>query len=160
MKKSPIDLDSLYGKESLPSKHSDAHKDFKAFKDMGWLKDEEKNEFLRKATEHLKKSPTGYAESLRHEEKEDTAVEHAEAALEAIEEGNIKHGQHISKMAHEASKHAEKAASAHESHAAHRAAHDMHKHARNYHAEHHEQYEVSHHHEMAMRAHKKHHGEM
>ena len=50
-----IDLDSLYGKESLPSKHSDAHKDFKAFKDMGWLKDEDRSGFLRKATEHLDK---------------------------------------------------------------------------------------------------------
>ena len=50
-----IDLDSLYGKESLPSKHSDAHKDFKAFRDMGWLKDEDRSGFLRKATEHLDK---------------------------------------------------------------------------------------------------------
>jgi len=105
----------------------------------------------------MKKSPKGYAESLRHEEKEDKAVEHAEAALEAIEEGNIQHGKHISKMAHEASKHAEKAENAPESYAAHRAAHDMHKHARNFHADQHEQYEVSHHQEMAMRAHKKNH---
>ena len=51
----PIDLDSLYGKESLPSSHSAAHKDFEAFKGMGWLKHENKNRFLQKATEHLKK---------------------------------------------------------------------------------------------------------
>ena len=50
----PIDLDSLYGKESLPSSHSAAHKDFEAFKGMGWLKHENKNRFLQKATEHLK----------------------------------------------------------------------------------------------------------
>lgn len=49
-----IDLDSLYGKESLPSKHSEAHRDFKAFKNMGWLKHEDKDKFLQKATEHLK----------------------------------------------------------------------------------------------------------
>ena len=49
-----IDLDSLYGKESLPSKHSEAHKDFKSFKNMGWLKHEDKDKFLQKATEHLK----------------------------------------------------------------------------------------------------------
>jgi hypothetical protein len=48
-----IDLDSLYGKESLPSSHSEAHKDFEAFKGMGWLKHEDKDRFLRKATEHL-----------------------------------------------------------------------------------------------------------
>jgi len=101
----------------------------------------------------------GYAEMMKHEAKEDRAVEHAEAALEAIEEGNIEHGKHISKMAHEASKHAEKAETHHEGHAAHKAAHMMHRHARDYHADKHEQYEVSHHHEMAMRAHKRECGE-
>jgi hypothetical protein len=35
----------------------------------------------------------------------------------------------------------------------------MHRHARDYHADKHEQYEVSHHHEMAMRAHKRECGE-
>ena len=55
-KKPNIDLDSLYGKESLPSTHSDAHQDFKAFKAMGWLNDEDRNEFLRKATKHIDKN--------------------------------------------------------------------------------------------------------
>ena len=55
-KKPNIDLDSLYGKESLPSEHSDAIRDFKAFKDVGWLNDEDKNEFLWKATEHINKN--------------------------------------------------------------------------------------------------------
>ena len=48
-----LDLDSLYGKESLPSNTEDALRDFKAFKDMGWLRDADKTEFLRKATKHI-----------------------------------------------------------------------------------------------------------
>ena len=48
-----IDLDSLYGKESLPSDARQALRDFKAFKDIGWLRDADKTEFLRKATEHI-----------------------------------------------------------------------------------------------------------
>lgn len=48
-----IDIDSLYGKESLPSTHSDAHKDFQTFKELGWLRDADKTEFLRKATKHI-----------------------------------------------------------------------------------------------------------
>ena len=55
-KKPNIDLDSLYGKESLPSTHSDAHQDFKAFKAIGWLKETDKSAFLRKATEHINKN--------------------------------------------------------------------------------------------------------
>lgn len=48
-----IDLDSLYGKDSLPSNAEDALKDFKVFKNLGWLTEADRSEFLRKATEHL-----------------------------------------------------------------------------------------------------------
>ena len=48
-----IDLDSLYGKESLPSTHSDALRDFKTFKKLGWLKETDRNAFLRETTEHM-----------------------------------------------------------------------------------------------------------
>ena len=48
-----IDLDSLYGKESLPSNAEDALRDFKAFKELGWLTADDKKIFLQKATEHL-----------------------------------------------------------------------------------------------------------
>ena len=48
-----IDLNLLYGKESLPSDAEDALRDFKAFKNLGWLKETDRSAFLQKATEHL-----------------------------------------------------------------------------------------------------------
>ena len=51
-----IDLDSLYGKEPLPSSHSEAQKDFKAFKNLGWLKEADRSAFFRKVTEHLEQN--------------------------------------------------------------------------------------------------------
>ena len=51
-----IDLNLLYGKESLPSDAEDALRDFKAFKNLGWLKETDRSAFFRKVTEHLEQN--------------------------------------------------------------------------------------------------------